>query len=440
MTQTHSAADLAMERDWLSTAALQIAGELQDAGYDGYLVGGCVRDLLLGRRPKDFDITTDASPEEVRRLFRRARIIGRRFQLVHVRLGREVIEVATYRAKPDGARARGGRGNSAAVAADGRVIDDNAFGTIEQDAARRDFTINSLYYDPRRDCVLDFAGGVRDARKRVLRMIGEPRARFTEDPVRMLRALRFRAKLDLEWERGLPPAIAECRELLASVPPPRLFDETLKMFHHGHARKSWEELRTHGLAATLFPPAFDADGNAPEKLIGMALDNTDERVRHGKPVIAAFLFAVLLWMPFKRELARAARGLPHAEAVWAAGDTVFASQSLRVAVPRRVAVAAMEIWQMQFALEARKPRAVARLLGERRFRASFDFLLLRARIGEVDAALAEWWEEIQECGEDETRRRIEALRPRRARSASSGGNERRAGRRARHAPAAALNK
>jgi len=421
---TYSAADLAIERDWLSDAALQVAGALQEAGFDGYLVGGCVRDLLLRRRPKDFDITTDASPEQVKQLFRRARIIGRRFQLVHVRFGREIIEVATYRAKPDGARVPAGRRGVKPVAADGRVIDDNAFGTIEQDAARRDFTINSLYYDPRREQVLDFAGGVKDARKRILRMLGNPGARFTEDPVRMLRALRFRAKLDLTLESGLQPAIAECRGLLESVPPPRLFDEVLKMFHHGHARKSWDELRRHDLAALLFPLSAAA-GGAGETLIEMALDNTDERVRRGKPVIAAFLFAVLLWRPFTRELARHHR-LPHSEAVWAAGDALFALQSRRVSVPRRVSAAVIEIWQMQFELEARKPRAVARLLGERRFRAAFDFLLLRARIGEAEPELAEWWEKIQQCDEAELQRRIESLRaPRRAK------------RRASNAPAAA---
>ncbi|MGR3914963.1 MAG: polynucleotide adenylyltransferase PcnB [Gammaproteobacteria bacterium] len=412
MTQvTYSAADLAIERDWLSDAALQVAGGLQAAGFDGYLVGGCVRDLLLRRRPKDFDITTNASPEQIKRLFRRARIIGRRFQLVHVRIQREIIEVATYRAKPDGARVPHGRRAARPVAADGRVIDDNAFGTIEQDAARRDFTINSLYYDPRREQVLDFAGGVKDARKRILRMLGNPGARFTEDPVRMLRALRFRAKLDLTLERGLQPAIAECRELLESVPAARLFDEVLKTFHHGHARKGWEELREHGLAALLFPLTFDAGGG--DALIEMALDNTDERVRRDKPVIAAFLFAVLLWRPFMRELARHHR-LAHAEAVWAAADALFALQSRRVAVPRRVTSAVTEIWQMQFELEERKPRAIARLLGERRFRAAFDFLLLRARIGEVAPALATWWEEIQQCEEPELQRRIESLRaPRR---------------------------
>lgn len=414
MTQvTYPAADLAIERGWISRAALQVAVQLQEAGHDGYLVGGCVRDLLLGRRPKDFDIATGASPEQIKHLFRRARIIGRRFQLVHVRAGREVIEVATYRATPGGTRARGGRG---AVAADGRVLDDNAFGTIEQDASRRDFTVNSLYYDPRRECVLDFIGGVKDARKKILRVIGDPAARFTEDPVRMLRALRFRAKLGFTLQRGMSDAIGACKNLLTSVPPPRLFDEALKMFHHGHARKSWEELQQHHLAELLFPPYFETRESGADFLTGMALDNTDARVRDRKPVIAAFLFAVLLWKPFLRELKKHG-GMPHADAVFAAGDALFARQSRRVAVPRRVSSAVIEIWHMQFALERRKPRSITRILGERRFRAAFDFLLLRARAGEVEESIAQWWEEIQACAPHELQTRIDALRPHKPRRA-----------------------
>ncbi len=422
LTQVHyHTKDLAFDRSWISDAALQVVSGLQEAGFDGYLVGGCVRDLLLHRRPKDFDITTDASPEQVKQLFRRSRIIGRRFKIVHVRFGREIIEVATYRAKPGGARkARaGGVGGAAAgrrpVSESGRVVDDNVFGTIEQDATRRDFTINSLYYDPNRELVMDFLGGVKDARKNALRMIGDARERFTEDPVRMLRALRFRAKLGLVLDGGLEPAIADCLELLEDVPAARLFDEVLKMFHHGHAGKSWDELRDHNLVEKLFPMTAaviaetDAGGKADEELIEIALKNTDQRVRQGKPVIAAFLFAVLLWRPFRREFDRRSSGTPFNEAVWAAGDRVFARQCSRVAVPRRVSGAVVEIWEMQFWLEARRPRAVPRMLESRRFRAGYDFLTLRRRTGEVDEELVRWWTDIQECGPEQQQRLIESL-------------------------------
>ena len=405
MTQvTHPAAELGFDRDWVSDAALQVVDGLQAAGFDGYLVGGCVRDLLLQRHPKDFDITTDASPEQVRQLFRRSRIVGRRFKIVHVRFGREVIEVATYRAKPDSARNSQSRFHAKrAKSISGRVVDDNVFGTIEQDAARRDFTINALYYDPRREQVVDFLGGVKDARKNTLRMVGNAAERFTEDPVRMLRALRFRAKLELSLAGGLESAIADHLDLLEDVPAARLFDETLKMFHHGHALASWRELRSHDLVEKLFPLTAAATavappaGQAAEKLITLALQNTDQRVSQGQPVIAAFLFAVLLWKPFTEELARRQQaGMTPHDAVFAAADAVFARQCQRVAAPRRVSGAVVEIWAMQSRLERRRPGAVPRLLADRRFRAAFDFLLLRQQIGEVDTELADWWRDIQE--------------------------------------------
>ncbi len=419
---TYPAKDLGFDRSWISDAALQVVGALQGAGFDGYLVGGCVRDLLLHRRPKDFDITTDASPEQIRQLFRRSRIIGRRFKLVHVRFGREVIEVATYRAKPGGARAGksgGGAGGGRPVSERGRVVDDNVFGTIEQDAVRRDFTINALYYDPSRERVVDFLGGVKDIRRNTLRMVGNARERFTEDPVRMLRALRFRAKLGLALESGLESAIADCLELLEDVPAARLFDEMLKMFHHGHARASWDELRRHNLVEKLFPQTAaiiarpGPDGEAAKELIHMALENTDQRVRQGKPVIAAFLFAVLLWKPFTAELARRrqSQSMPLNEAVWMAADAVFARQSRRVAVPRRVSSASVEIWDMQFRLERRRRGGVPNLLAERRFRAAYDFLLLRQRVGEVAEELAQWWTDIQEGNPEQQREWSESPRP-----------------------------
>lgn len=432
---TYNARELGFDRAWISDAALQVAAGLQAAGYDGYLVGGCVRDLLLHRRPKDFDITTDASPEQVKAVFRRARIIGRRFKLVHVRHGREIIEVATYRAKPDGAAARkfkaereaeiaaekeaqrGHRGRPArprrAISERGRVMDDNIFGTIEQDARRRDFTINALYYDPSREVVVDYQGGVKDARRQTLRIIGDARQRFTEDPVRMLRALRFRAKLGLRLQDGLDECIAECAGLIVDVPAARLFDEALKLFHYGHAARSWRELQTHDLAEKLFPltaaslasarmsAAEMAAAKSARALIDAALQNTDQRVGEGKPVIPAFLFAVLLWKPYCDALAMQPSNKPREEAVWSASSSVFAKQRRRVSVPRKVSDAVAEIWAMQDALQKPEMETARRLLPGRRFRAGYDFLLMRARAGEVDAAIGEWWTKAQEGVEKE---------------------------------------
>lgn len=403
---TYRTADLAFDQSWVSKAALQVVSGLQSAGFDGYLVGGCVRDMLLHRQPKDFDITTNAHPQQVKQLFKRARIIGRRFKIVHVRYGHEVIEVATYRAKPDSAKAK--KSHRKPIANSGRLVDDNVFGTIEQDAVRRDFTINSLYYDPTQEQVVDFLGGVKDLRKNLLRIIGNATERFTEDPARMLRALRFRAKLGFKLESTLLPAIQECAVLLDGIPRARLLTEVLKMFHYGHALSSWHELCRYGLLEKLFPltarlvtAGENEHGNPTTQMIVLALKNTDQRVAEDKPVIAAFLFAVLLWQPFITELARQQRrtelpAIPSVEAMWEAGDVVFRKQSCYVTVPRRVSETVLEIWAMQFELEQRLPKAVPILLTRRRFRAAYDFLLLRQQVGEVDAKLAKWWTDIQE--------------------------------------------
>ncbi len=405
----YSCHDLPLNQSWISESALQVAKTLQTAGFDGYLVGGCVRDLLLNRHPKDFDITTNANPDQIKRLFRRARIIGKRFKIVHVRFGREVIEVATYRAKPDSRRngfaqsSGAGRGLSDS----GRVLNDNVFGTIDQDSVRRDFTINALYYDPNREEVTDFLGGVKDIRKKVLRMIGNANERFTEDPVRMLRAARFQAKLGFTLEDGLAPAIANCIELLEDVPAARLFDETLKLFHYGHAVASWVELRKHHLAEKLFPLTMQsiaeqtrAGSNTAEDLIKLALENTDQRIREEKPVIPAFLFAVLLWRPFISEISRKReQKKPFNEALWKSGESVFAKQWHHIAVPRRVSEIVIHIWVMQFELQKPSPKTVQLFLEARWFRAAYDLLSLRHRIGEVDENLVKWWTEIQFCND-----------------------------------------
>ena len=417
----YSSADFGFGRQQISRAALEVVEGLQEAGYDGYLVGGCVRDLLLGMTPKDFDVTTNATPEQVRGIFRRARIIGRRFRLVHVRYGREVIEVATYRSKPE-ATVRSGwlpwKNKNKAPAArktdDGRLLDDNVYGSLEDDALRRDFTVNALYYDPAKEEVVDYLGGVRDINARHLRLIGKPAERFAEDPVRMLRVLRFKAKLDLVPERGLSRALTRHRDLLAGVPPARLYDEVLKLFHHAHGVASWRELRDSGFSAILFPQTETAlageDGERWESLIVKALENTDKRISQDKPVIPAFLYAVLLWRPYCDRLAVLAEGeKAYNECVWQAGDEVFAEQCRRVAVPRRVSSPANEIWHMQGNLERRRPRSIEPMLASKRFRAAFDFLALREGVGEVPRELVEWWAHIQDVGPAERQRAIQQL-------------------------------
>ena len=413
------ARQLGFSRAQIHRNAVKVVSSLQQAGYDGYLVGGCVRDLILGQRPKDFDITTNATPEQICRLFSRARIIGRRFKLVHVRFGREVYEVATYRADPGSAKKTGIKKWlpwGGAKTRLGRIADDNVFGCIEEDAVRRDFTVNALYYDPHTEEVLDFVDGLGDAQRRQLKVIGVPRRRFAEDPVRMLRVLRFQEKLQLQLEPGLIEAIDACAELIDEVPAARLFDEVLKLFHHAHAAASWRWLQQRGLSGRLFPQlsAFveaDHDPLHTQRLVLLGLENTDRRVQQGKPVIASFLFCVLLWSPFQQTLATLRdKKQPVGQAVWQAADIVFARQSTRVAVPRRVSVPAIEIWQMQSLLERRAPRSIQRTLENRRFRAAYDFLLLRAEVGQVPAETAAWWTRLQQLDASERDRLINDLK------------------------------
>lgn len=409
----YNAANLDFNHRLLSRAALEVATTLQDAGFDGYLVGGCVRDLLLRKTPKDFDVATNATPEQIKTLFRRARIIGRRFRLVHVRAGREIVEVATYRAPQSAAKKYHFGVGSVRTTHSGRVLEDNVFGSLEQDAVRRDFTINALYYDPHKRQVVDFVGGVRDAQNNQLRIIGDARERFIEDPVRLLRALRFHAKLNLTLSDSLQQRISEGVNLLDDVPAPRLFDEIIKMFHHGHALKSWQVMRRYGVVDRLFPLSATHFAKHPrgEELVQSAMHNTDQRVAEGKPVIPAFLFAVLLWLPFCEQLARQQRrGVPLPEAIWRSGEKLFSQQGARAQVPRRVSTVAVEMWEMQFALAQRKPRRIDSILANRRFRAGYDFLLLRQQIGEVESELTNWWGAIQEQPSEGKNRMIDALR------------------------------
>lgn len=391
-----------ISRAHISENALKVLYRLKQAGFQGYLVGGGVRDLLLGREPKDFDVATDARPEEIRQVFRNCRIIGRRFRLAHVHFGREIIEVATFRAQ------HGEDSDEDVTDGNGRILSDNVYGTIEDDAWRRDFTVNALYYDIRDFSVVDYAGGVEDLNAGRLRIIGDPVQRFREDPVRMLRAVRFAAKLGFRIDAESERAIYELGHLLADISPARLFDETLKMFQAGYAAETFELLRHYALFGYLFPET-DAElkqerNHFPHVFVARALENTDRRVEEGKAITPAFLVAALLWEPVAREAAKnREHGMSELEAMQVAGDAVVARQVRHVAFPKRFTLQAREIWILQERLKRRGGKRAETLIGHPRFRAGYDLLLLRAECGEGVAELAEWWTQFQ--AQDEGGRR-----------------------------------
>lgn len=388
----------------LSPAAVDVTRTLRNAGYEALLVGGCVRDLLLGIAPKDYDVATDATPEQVARVFRRARIVGRRFRIVHVRMGREIIEVTTFRGAPvDGADPE--------QTEHGRILADNVWGDLDSDAQRRDFTVNALYYDPLNNEGIDHVDGLADLEDRVLRMIGDPVRRFAEDPVRMVRAVRFQAKLGFALDPATRAALRECCHLLAGVPAARMFDEVLKLFQHGHGAQTCALLHEYGMLELLFPVLAEdlADGGIPE-IVERALHNTDARVREGKAVIAPFLFAAMLWPPVEdRFTALVASDMPPIEALHRAAEQVFEEECQAVAIPRRVSSVVREIWEQEYRLGERRPRSVRGLMENRRFRAAYDFLLLRQAVGERGEELASWWTRIQEVSESEASEMIAAL-------------------------------
>jgi poly(A) polymerase len=367
---------------------------LKKAGYASYLVGGGVRDLLLGREPKDFDVATDARPEQVKKLFRRCRLVGRRFRLAHVHFHGEMVEVATFRAGHDT------RDEDAdALMENGRILRDNVYGTVEQDAERRDFSVNALYYNIADFSVLDFAGGMQDLRGGVLRLIGDPQRRYREDPVRMLRAVRFAAKLGFRIEPVSEAPIPGLAGLLQEIPPARLFDEVLKLFQGGFGVQVLELLRHYGLFGVLFPRTEAALGlqeqGFPITLVTKALANTDQRVLAGKPVTPAFLFAALLWEPVRIVAEHWRDELGEVGALHRAATEVLEEQVLRVSVPRRFSVQTREIWAMQPRFGNTAGKRARRLLEHPRFRAAYDFLLLRAAAGEEVADLAGWWTRYQ---------------------------------------------
>ncbi|MBK9160777.1 MAG: polynucleotide adenylyltransferase PcnB [Nitrosomonadales bacterium] len=389
-------------REQISYGAQKVTDGLQAAGYQAYVVGGAVRDLLLDRTPKDFDVATDATPEEVRRVFRRARIIGRRFRLVHVMFGEEVVEVSTFRSLIEA--------EDAQTDEHGRLLRDNQFGDQEQDAARRDFTANALFYDPSTQEIFDFHRGYEDTRGQMLRMIGDPAVRYREDPVRMLRAVRLSAKLGMKLDAATAAPIGRMKDLLDNVPQARLLDEVLKMLLSGHSVECIQQLRRMNLHHGLLP-LLDVILGQPmgEKFVMLALRNTDERIRQDKSVSPAFLFAALLWHEVLAAWsARVQQGARPVGAMHEAMDEVLSRQKAQLAIPHRHDAVMKEIWLMQQRFEQRGGQRPFRLLEQPRFRAGFDFLLLRCASGEVDDKLGLWWDEFQDASAE---RRAEMLLP-----------------------------
>lgn len=381
-----------ISRKRISPNALRVLYRLREGGFQAYLVGGAVRDLLVGIQPKDFDVATDATPEEVRGLFRNCRLIGRRFRLAHVVFGREIIEVATFRANSDD-----GSGDRETHEG-GRLLRDNVYGTIEEDAVRRDFTANALYYAIEDFSVRDYVGGYQDVLDHVLRLIGDPETRYREDPVRMLRAVRLAAKLGFTIDPATAEPIPRLAPLLAEAAPARLFEDTLKLFLSGHAVASFEALETHGLLPALFPETAAAlasnRSGALRRMVIEGLRGTDARVERDEPVSPAFLFALLLWPAYCRALMELqAQGVHAVEAQRRAADRVTVHQLSRIALPRRFSLPMQEIWMMQSRLQQR--RRAARLLAHPRFRAAYDFLVLRQTASDGHAADVAFWRDAQ---------------------------------------------
>ena len=391
------AGEHSVTRKSIGRSALKVLDKLHEAGHSAYLVGGGVRDALVGLKPKDFDVATDASPETIRALFRNSRIIGRRFRLVHVVYGREIIEVATFRAAHD-------TGEGGEIGAAGRIVRDNVFGTIEEDAYRRDFSVNALYYNIADGSVVDYVGGLADLDRGVFQLIGEPKTRCEEDPVRVLRAVRLAAKLKFSIEPSTLEAMRATSSELSATPPPRLFEEVLKLFQGGYALRSFHSIREHDLLTYLFPLLDKRLKQGDEKLVSMldaALTNTDKRVAQGKPITPYYLLAFMMWPDVQeRATAECVDGSTINDALFSAADSVLATQLRITSIPRRLSGPMKEVWQMQPRLERLKGGRALKLMEDRRFRAAYDFLCLRSTIDDRLKESAAWWTKVQTLDEE----------------------------------------
>lgn len=395
-----------ISRKNISDSALKVMSRLRSQGHQAYLVGGAVRDLLLGGHPKDFDIATDATPEEVHGLFRNSRIIGRRFRIVHVRFGREIIEVTTFRGHHEsGDEASPATGGNHSRQSDkGLLLRDNVYGTLEEDAVRRDLTVNALYYDAGKFEVFDHVHGLQDLQNRQVCVIGEPEVRYREDPVRMLRAVRFAAKLDFDIEKKTANAIPTCAHLLREIPAARLFDEFLKLFLSGYGAATLEQLLKYDLLQYLFDETSHLIHQEPRSLalVRAAMANTDKRIAEDKPVTPAFILAALLWPVASRGASELeGRGDSPMVAIHSAAQQTIAEASTQLSIPRRFSQPMREIWEFQLRLERRQGKKAAELVEHRRFRAAYDFLLLREQAGEETEGLGAWWTEFQTLNMDQ---------------------------------------
>lgn len=398
-----------VSRKEISKSALKVLYRLHKAGYQAFLVGGGVRDAMLELHPKDFDIATNATPEQVRALFGNCRLIGRRFRLAHVRFGREIIEVATFRA------AANHSDDDHAHDDEGRIVRDNVYGSIEADVWRRDFTCNALYYNIADFSIWDYTGGVQDVKRRHLVLIGDPDKRLREDPVRMLRAVRFAAKLDFTIDETVVKAIEQDRTLLANVPAARLFDEFLKLFQAGFAGRTFELLREHKLFAELFP-ATDKELNEDAEFLEFvraALRNTDRRVKADKSVTPMFLIGVFFWAPTKKLAAikRSEEKMSESQSLSLASYELSAQQQRRIAIPRRFTAPMREMLALQPRFTQVHGKRALKLLAHRRFRAAYDFMVLLAEVGQFDTAKAEFWTNVQDQSAQDRAESFEASAP-----------------------------
>lgn len=398
-----------VSRKQFNQHALKVLYRLHKAGYEAYLVGGGVRDVLLGNTPKDFDVATNALPEEVRKLFSNCRLVGRRFRLAHIHFGRDIIEVATFRANTE-------QDSHHRVQADsGRLLRDNVYGNIEEDALRRDFTVNALYYNIADFSIVDYHNGMQDIQQKQLRMIGDPNVRYREDPVRMLRAIRFATKLAFNIDDATKQPIYALAELIKDIPPARLFDESLKLFMSGYSLENFKLLQHFGFIEFIYPQLQYAiqqkDGKQAETLAHLALNSTDQRIQQDKPVTPAFLFAAFLWHSVKAEAERLMQKSeqPIIPAYQQAMSNVLANQTNQVAIPKRFTLTMRDIWQLQLRLPMRQGKRAFTLLAHPKFRAAFDFLELRAQSGEIDHELVLWWQQFQQADSEQQRQMVNQL-------------------------------
>ncbi|MCC5826719.1 polynucleotide adenylyltransferase PcnB [Alkalimonas sp.] len=408
-----------ISRKQISPNALKVLYRLKDAGFEAYLVGGCIRDLMLGLEPKDFDVATNAKPEEVRQVFRNCRLIGRRFRLAHVLFGREVIEVATFRghhSQPD--ESEEGQHQLSKASEEGLILRDNVYGSIEEDAERRDFTINALYYSINNFEVLDFANGVEAIAERKIELIGDPETRYREDPVRILRAIRFATKLNMQIALGTAEPIPQLASLLKSIPPARLFEEFLKLFLAGKAFDNFMLMKQYGIIKQLLPSLHKAIAQEPEgkvfQLVSQALQDTDQRVADDKPVTPAFLFAAFLWYPveIRSQTLQLESGLPPVDALNIAMTEILSDLQQRIALPKRFSLVTRDIWSLQNRLARSRGKRALTLLQLPKFRAGYDFLLLRAKAegGELQQH-ADWWQRFQQENESGQQQMLQQAGP-----------------------------